>query len=329
MQIMEFKMPPVLYNERGQLRTVGFELEYGGVDLDTTAGIIMELYGGIHYRESNFKQEVRDTELGTFHLKMDARALTDKTYEETLERFGIDAGNEKVEGLVERFAAILVPYELGLPPRPLDQLYKVEQLREALFINEAKGTKASPILAYATHINAEIPVQNAETVLRYMRAFILLYPWLWDKAEIAIRRRLASYINPYPDEYVQLILAPGYKPDTRQLIDDYHNSNPDRNRALDMYPLLSCLDKEHVASKGDIGNVKPRPTFHYRLPNSLVDDPAWSLAKEWNQWVIIEKLASSPDKITSVSEDYLRLESKTRIGFFQQWVSRTEEWIEC
>jgi hypothetical protein len=299
------------------------------MDLDTTAQIIMSLYGGSHHRESNFKQEVSGTEIGTFYLKMDARALTDKSYEEVLERFGIDGRNKKVEELVEKFAALVVPYELGLPPVPIDQLHRVEPLRKALFENNAKGTKASPILAYATHVNAEIPAQNADTVLRYLRAFILLYPWLWEKAEIAIRRRLASYIDPYPDDYVKLVLNAGYKPDAVRLIDDYHQYNPDRNRALDLYPLLSSLNKEHVASKGDIGNVKPRPTFHYRLPNSMVDDPDWSLAKEWNQWVIIEKLAANPEKIASIGEDYLRLESKTRIGFFQKWVSRTEEWLEC
>lgn len=326
---MEFHMPPVLYNEQGVLRKVGFELEYGGVDLDATAELIIGLYGGKHHRESNFLQEVRDTKLGTFQLKMDARTLTEKSYEETLERFGIDTRSQGVEELVEKFAAVIVPYELSAPPLAITEMHRIEELRRALLERKARGTKSSIILAYATHINAEIPRRDAETVLRYLRAFILLYPWLYDKAEIAIRRRLASYINPYPDEYVRLVLDPEYNPHTEQLIDDYHAFNPDRNRALDLYPLLSCLNAEHVASKGDLGNVKPRPTFHYRLPNSLVDEPDWSIAKEWNQWNCVEILASQPEKIRTLSEDYLRVEKKMLMGFFNRWISRTEEWIEC
>jgi hypothetical protein len=198
-----------------------------------------------------------------------------------------------------------------------------------LLEQKAAGTKSSIILAYATHINAEIPKRDVETTLRYLRAFMLLYPWLYDKAKIAIRRRLASYIDPYPDEYVELVLNPAYKPNLEQLIDDYHRYNPDRNRALDLYPLLSCLNAEHIAAKGDLGNVKQRPTFHYRLPNSLVDEPDWSIAREWNQWNIVEILASKPDRIQAIAEDYLRLEKKTFMGFFNKWISRTEEWVEC
>jgi hypothetical protein len=326
---MEFHMPPVLHNAHGELRKVGFELEYGGVDLDATAEIIIGLYEGKHHRVSNFLQEVRDTELGIFQLKMDARTLTEKSYEEVLERFGVDTKSQSVEELVEKFASAIVPYELSAPPLPITQIHRIEELRKALYEKKARGTKSSIILAYATHINAEIPRRDVETVLNYLRAFMLLYPWLYDKAEIAIRRRLASYINPYPDEYVRLVLSPGYNPGMEQLIDDYHEFNPDRNRALDLYPLLSCLNAERIASKGDLGNVKPRPTFHYRLPNSLVDEPDWSIAKEWNQWNCVEILASQPDKIRAVSEDYLRVEGKMFMGFFNRWISRTEEWIEC
>jgi hypothetical protein len=254
--------------------------------------------------------------------------LTEKTYVEAIEKLGLDGKSEKTEDLVEKVAAVIVPYELSAPPLPISQMHRIEELREALRIQNATGTKAAIILAYATHINAEIPVRDIEKVLSYLRAFILLYPWLYEKSEIAIRRRLASYIDPYPEEYVKRVLNLDYSPDVEKLIDNYHEHNPDRNRALDLYPLLSCLNQEHVTSKGDIGNVKPRPTFHYRLPNSLVDDPSWTIAEEWNRWNAVEILASKPEQIKVLSEDYLRLQEKTRFGFFTRWASRTEEWLE-
>src|SRR5687768_15291324 len=94
---MEFKLPSVLYNEKGEIRTVGFELEFGGVNLDTTAQCIIDLYGGNRVIYNSFLQEVVDTELGKFSLKMDALMLTEKSYEPMLEKLGIDIKNKSVE----------------------------------------------------------------------------------------------------------------------------------------------------------------------------------------------------------------------------------------
>jgi hypothetical protein len=43
--------------------------------------------------------------------------------------------------------------------------------------------------------------------------------------------------------------------------------------------------------------IKPRPAWHYRLPNCLIDDPEWSLARPWSEWVTIERLAADPDRL--------------------------------
>jgi hypothetical protein len=51
--------------------------------------------------------------------------------------------------------------------------------------------------------------------------------------------------------------------------------------------------------------VKPRPAFHYRLPNCLIDEPDWTLAREWNTWVTVEQLASDPERIRTMSREYL------------------------
>src|SRR3546814_9457337 len=37
--------------------------------------------------------------------------------------------------------------------------------------------------------------------------------------------------------------------------------------------------------------IKARPTFHYRLPNARLADPQWSIVREWNLWVRVERLA--------------------------------------
>src|SRR5690606_29497891 len=119
------------------------------------------------------------------------------------------------------------------------------------------------------------------TLLAYLRAFFLLYDWLYEESEIPIARKVAPFIHDFPPEYVAHVLNPDYAPNLETLIDDYLRFNPTRNRPLDMLPLFAHLDRERVfAQPVERELVKARPTFHYRLPNSMVDDPKWSIADD-------------------------------------------------
>ncbi len=193
--------------------------------------------------------------------------------------------------------------------------------------HHAEGTEAFLTNAFGTHINTELPDTETETILRYIRAFLLLYPWLLEAGDTDFARRMTSFINPYPAEYIALVLPPSYAPDLDTLIDDYHTLNPDRNRPLDMYPLFAALREDKIAQYTNLGSVKARKTFHYRLPNSRISDPNWTLAQEWNNWVVIEELASDPAKINAMSEDYLALKADTFIGFEQKWINKTKDWL--
>lgn len=51
-------------------------------------------------------------------------------------------------------------------------------------------------------------------------------------------RRLTPYIDPFDKEYIERILDPAYVPTMRQLIDDYLDYNPTRNRALDLFASI-------------------------------------------------------------------------------------------
>ncbi len=73
--------------------------------------------------------------------------------------------------------------------------------------------------------------------------------------------------------------------------------------------------------------MKPRETFHYRLPNSSVSRPGWTLAQEWNLWVVIEELADDPEKMVRMSEEYLALKKDTLIGFGGKWAKQTDQWL--
>jgi hypothetical protein len=215
----------------------------------------------------------------------------------------------------------VAPIEIGMPPLPVDDLTPGELLRTRLRDAGAKGTRVVPWYAFGMHINVEIPSADAGVLRDYLRAFVLLYPWLKQRAEVTFTRSVAPFINPFPDPYVDLILRPSYAPDQATLIDDYLAHNPTRNRPLDMLPVLMQLDADRVRAKvtTDLALVKPRPAFHYRLPNSMLDEADWTLAREWNTWVAVERLAAAPDRIAEMAAAYAEAQRRSFKPFYDRW----------
>lgn len=169
------------------------------------------------------------------------------------------------------------------------------------------------------HLNPEVPSHEAESVLAHVRAFLLLYPWLLRDGEVDRTRRVSHFIDPFPKDYLKLLFDANYTPDGPQLVRDYHQYNPDRNRPLDLYPLLAELWPNEVKELGDLGKLRPRPTYHYRLPNSDIDREDWSLIGEWNRWVKVETLAAQPRQMQTSMQTYLTMEADTLINFEQDW----------
>lgn len=333
---MEFKRPPITHNEQGQLRTVGFELEYANLGINTAVQLIQELYGGQVQRESRFKQHVRHTRLGDFTVEFDLTLLSEKRYKKVFSALHIDMADikigsgtleDEVETALESVVGKVFPYEIACPPIACTQLQELEPLREALFRHKAEGTASFPTNAFGTHINTEVPATDEQTLLNYLRAMVLLYPWLLQEGKTDLARKISPFIDPFPEDYVNLLLIPAYAPDLEELISDYHLYNPDRNRPLDMYPLFAALCPRQVNKYKDVGKVKPRRTFHYRLPNSSVSQPGWTLAEEWNHWVAVEELAFDHDKLKTLSLEYMQLKDRLLLGFEAKWIKRIERWF--
>lgn len=331
---MEFHMPPLLYNQNGEVRKAGFEIEFGDIDLDIAASCIIEVFGGKQQKDNQYSRKVVDTSIGDFTLQIDSRLLTEKSYEKFFKKLGLESEEisdkeSSLEKALESLASFVVPYEIGAPPVPFTEVHILDKLRKALFEKNAGGTTSSLLYAFATHINPELPKNDHQTILRYLRAFFLFYYWLMDELEVNFTRRLTPFINPFPEEYILLVLHKGYNPDFETLLEDYHDYNPDRNRPLDLYPVFAFFDKEKVNGFPDVGKVNPRPTFHYRIPNSLIDEPDWSLANSWNSWVEIEKLASDPVSLKLLCKEYLELRDNTIIGFKSKWKKRLQIWMNA
>lgn len=151
--------------------------------------------------------------------------------------------------------------------------------------------------------------------------------WLFERSQLDLARQITRYTAPFPTSYVEQIIANDYAPSLEQLMDDYLAANPTRNRALDMLPLFAHLDEDRVRATIDDARIKSRPTFHYRLPNSEIGDPQWSIFVAWKDWLKIETLANEPKKLhelMALCKEYL---DKPLGGILPGLAEQTDKWL--
>lgn len=304
-----WRRPPRLYTTDGRLRRVGVEIEFAGLDVDEACAIVRRLYGGTIEPISRFGAAVRGTRHGDFRVEIDSMPLKNERYKRFLDKVGAGAyWTGIVEDVLESIAGVFIPAEIVTSPIAIDALQDLERLRWALHERNAEGTRASILYTFGFQLNPEVPGHDPATITRYMRAFLILQDWLFARVAPDATREWAGWTEPFPEDYRRRVLHPSYDPDEDALIGDYLEANPTRNRAVDMLPLFAMLQEERVlaaVSEREREQIKPRPTFHYRLPNCLVDDPGWSFAREWNRWVEVERLAEDPDRMSAAARELL------------------------
>lgn len=326
-----FCKPPHRRNPQGEERRAGFEFELAGPELQSCARIVAELFGGRLEPKHSLEITIAGTSAGAFRVELDA--LIVKRLAEELEA-GPQAEKEEmldIPHLKKEFsrwmgetAGQIVPFEIVTPPLPFEQLPRLETLRERLREDKAEGTGAAFYYAFGMHINPEIASSDVNYLRDVLRAFLLLYPWLKEAMRVDFSRRLLTYIDPFPKRYAQRILVEDYAPSRRRFIADYLEENPTRNRALDMLPLFAHLEPDMLGElpEDERKLVKPRPAFHYRLPNCEIDDPNWRIARDWNYWVRVEELAEDKQKLAAMSREYLAFLEQPLHAFRDDWTQR-------
>lgn len=330
-----YRLPPLVKNSDNKTRKVGFEVEFSGIEIRKAAGIIKNIYGGKLKEKNRYYLKLVESEPGEFTIKMDSSFLYDKKYSKTLKKLGIDNIEsfeeenlyERLEEFFENIASGFIPYEIVTPPVSLDNISVFDKLIKKLRHEKAEGTGSSPVYAFATHINPEAPSLEASSILSYLRSFLLLYEWLYKELHIDFTRKMTTFIHPFTSEYAFKVLNNKYNPDLETFTDDYIRHNPERNRPLDLYPLLSYI-KPEVKKKEKTGIVKSRPTYHYRLPNSEINRKYWNFSNDWNYWWYVEKLAYEKPAITELSEQYMEIHSKLLTNSRNRWIEKTTEWIK-
>jgi len=329
---MVFKYPPKQTTPEGNERSTGYEFEFTGLNMADAAELIRGLFGGSIQKKSAYEFEVTDSAFGTFRLELDAQLLREKKYETLLNKVGIDLDtfNEKhsIEDSLMELASSVVPFEIITPPVPLTSMHRLSAITESLRERKAEGTGSSFIYAFGLHINPEISDDSTASILNHLRAYVLLDPWIRKDAKIDVSRRITPFINPYKEKYILHILDEEYRPDLETLIRDYFAFDNSRNRALDLLPLFMYLNEELTGHMLEETLTSGRPTYHYRLPNCSIEDENWSLAQEWNRWVLVEKLAYDEKELHRYIRAYKKVKKETMIGFERKWIELMNRWVE-
>jgi hypothetical protein len=316
-----FKLPPITTNPNNEERKAGFEIEFTGLRPKDTALVIKKLFSGEIEEISEYEVIVKDTIYGKFSIYIDSIYLrsTSNKY--------IFKEKDLLKELIYSISELVVPYEVVTPPFAFSKLEEVEKLRLELKKCGAVGTSASILYAFGMHINIETFSFKAKDLLNILRAFVLMQDWIKEKIKVDLTRKLSWFIEPFDKKYIDFILSKEYNPTLDELIDDYISYNPTRNRALDMLPLFIFL-RPNIKEKLPPQKISPRPAFHYRLPNSKIDEDEWSIAKEFNIWSLVEKASLNHKMLDELIDDYFEFSNSPFWFLTELWIERVDEWVK-
>lgn len=324
----KLELPRRRKNYRDKPRRVGVELEMIGLELNDIAEIVARHLRLNISTDGRYRRLLSGDEAGDWVVELDFDYLKRLGQEERVPKDMLDDLKESAEELLKALADLVVPLELVSPPLPLARLGEVEELIVLLREAGAKGTSDSVGYAFGMQFNPEIPSEDPAVLTAYLKAFLCLYEWLFVRADINLTRRITSYIDPFPTDYVRKVIDPAYWPDLDTLIDDYLEESPTRNRALDMLPLFTHLDEERVRNVTDDPLIKARPAFHYRLPDCEIDVPGWGLHVAWNDWLEVEALADDAQRLEAVCKAYEHFLARPLKRWLGDWAKEVERtWL--
>lgn len=299
-------------------KNIGVELEFAGLDGATAAALVVKRFGGNAENTDVFRWEINAPRLGHFVVELDTKYVHKG-------EAGVDLPRDARQ-LIGDLSAGIVPVEIVAPPITRDRIVDLDKLLHDLRDAGAEGSDAHPLYAFGLHLNIEQQSGKAEDVWAVLKAFALIDPWLRLQIDVDVSRNLLPHIDPYPKAYVMHLVKQKSAPSWNKLIDDYLRFNPTRNRALDMLPMFAHVDEKRVRGVIDDPRIKPRPAYHYRLPQCDLGDPSFSITRELKRWDIVEDLACDAEKLQSLCAAYLE-ENEKLFGHWQERLTvLMDEW---
>ncbi len=328
-EIIEKKyLPKLFFNNKNEPRHVGIEIEYSNLSLEKSAKLVSDLFGGNLHKITKYELELKDTKYGNFKFELDAQLLQKMQSDNLFDKLSdiIGSVSHSIDDIVDKTSKGFVPFEIAAPPIPIKNLDEADKMIESLRLNGALGTTHSLYYAFGVHFNIEPPSQNIEDVLRLFKSFLIIQKWIEVQSEVDIARKISPYINDFPKEYIKKIVDIDYKPTKEEFLQDYIKYNPTRNRILDMLPQLAFWDEKEVRKHLPKEKINPRPTYHYRLPNSKVNLFRWNLSQEFQLWVIVEILANNEKVFNKMSKEFL-LQLDSPLFNKNEWIEQCHGYI--
>ncbi|MBB3169431.1 amidoligase family protein [Simiduia aestuariiviva] len=317
------KLPPERLNHEGKVRKVGIEIEMAGLTPLHIVAAVKRHFGGDESLQGSLEYGVLDTRLGDFTIELDSSPVK-KAYQQACE-MRLPSPLDDAGGIIKDLAENWVPWELVTPPVPVTQLDAINELVADLRDQGALGTHKAPQYAFGMHLNPDLPDLETSTILRHLQAYLCLYDGIVARERPNFARKLTPHIRHFDENYIRKVIADDYAPDLDTLIGDYVEHNPTRNRSLDLLPLFKHLREKTIVREMNDPRIKARPTFHFRLPNSDIDNPNWGIHIAWHEWLAVEWLAADEERLAQMCSAYS--EELDRFGHHldSQWEARAEE----
>ncbi|MCC1482345.1 amidoligase family protein [Roseibaca sp. Y0-43] len=271
-------------------RKTGIEVEFAGLSPEQAAEIVRAEWGGTVTRDGPRDLVVADGRFGRVKIELD-----------------ITLKNAWAEDMAAGILGDLVPVEIVTAPMAQADLPQVEALLSRLAAAGAEGSRAHFAYGFGVHLNPERPDDAATVAIA--RAFALLEDWLRASDPLDPARRVLPFVDPWPRPLVDaLALAEDWS--LADLGRAYAQMAPSRGYGLDLLPLLQDACPDTLADVPEDQLKGGRPTFHYRLPETRLDEADWSLAYEWNRWCVVEKVAADADLLATLAQEWQAYRAK-------------------
>jgi hypothetical protein len=273
----------------GARRKVGIEIELGDLDEGRVAEIAARLLGGRVKAGDDHRTRLEGSALGDLEIYLDS------AYRAAIE--------DDLPAPLRALAEDVIPVEIVTPPIDPADIAKLDRLCAALREAGAVGTTDGVLLGFGVHLNVETTGAEVADLLPVLTAFALVEDVLREDG-MDRSRKVLPFTRPYPRDMVRALCSAAFA-DTGALMQFYLAHAPSRNHGLDMLPILAEIDPDRVADAVQDDAVSARPAWHYRMPDSRIGDPDWSVGAEWNRWVRIERIAARPDLLERLRRAWL------------------------
>ncbi|KUF10584.1 amidoligase family protein [Pseudoponticoccus marisrubri] len=268
-----FRPLPHATTTTGDPRLCGVEIEFGGMTEIGAAEVTQRLLGGTIDETGPRHLILRDSEIGDVGIELD-------TALRKADMAVVNAGLDMARGLV--------PVEIISAPLDTDGMERLDALRDALRQAGATGSRDGVLLGFGIHLNPAVVAPDDPVTLSTILAYGLLEDWMRAHWDLDGTRRLLPFVDPWPRRLVDDLVAEAPE-DLTALRRIYARHTHSRNHGLDLMPLFAHADPDGFAEDfPSPGKTSARPTFHFRLPDCRIDEPAWSLAEPWEMWRKVE-----------------------------------------